>query len=56
MLVEPACGAVLASAYFKKELFDTADGDEKSPVVIVVCGGNMATIELFEMWKNQVGL
>ena len=49
MLVEPACGAALAGAYFKsKEIFKQ---DSKKPIVLIVCGGNMATIELFDNWK-----
>ena len=52
MLVEPACGAALAGAYFKsKEIFDQ---DSKKPIVVIVCGGNMATIELFDTWKTSL--
>jgi len=49
MLVEPACGAALSGVYFKsEELFD----DMVKPIVVVVCGGNMASLDLFETWKN----
>ena len=50
MLVEPACGSALAAVYFKAETFEIS----KKPIVVVVCGGNMATIELFETWKNAL--
>ena len=51
MLVEPACGAALAAVYFKRELFDS---QSKKPIVVVVCGGNMASIELFQTWRKTV--
>ena len=51
MLVEPACGSALAAVYFKPEIFETIS---KKPIIVIVCGGNMATIELFETWKNSL--
>ena len=48
ILVEPACGAALASVYFKK--FES----KTKPVILVVCGGNMASLELFESWQNSL--
>ena len=40
---------VLSGVYFKsEELFD----DMVKPIVVVVCGGNMASLDLFETWKN----
>ena len=55
ILVEPACGAALAAGYSKVDLgLDEADKDK--PVVFIVCGGNMATAELFEGWRQQFGI
>ena len=52
MLVEPACGSALAAVYFKPETFEIS----KKPIIVIVCicGGNMAIIELFETWKNSL--
>ena len=59
ILVEPACGAALAAVYSKsEEIFKTGgilkSGDASKPVVIVVCGGNMASLDLFETWKQAL--
>lgn len=52
MLVEPACGAALASIYCQaSEIFDKQC---KKCVVMVVCGGNMASLELFQTWKQSL--
>ena len=53
MLVEPACGAALSAVYFKSEdLFSQVVGIK--PIVVVVCGGNMASLDLFETWKKSL--
>lgn len=52
MLVEPACGAALSAVYSRLDL----DLKEDLPLVMVVCGGNMATFELFDQWKTQLGI
>ena len=42
---------MLTGVYFKsEELFD----DMVKPIVVVVCGGNMASLDLFETWKNSL--
>ena len=51
ILVEPACGASLAAVYFGTG--ELAPGD--SPIVVIVCGGNMATPELLRQWAKQTG-
>ena len=48
MLVEPACGAALAAIYCKK----IGKAEFGKPVIMVVCGGNMASLDLFEEWKQ----
>lgn len=59
MLVEPGCGATLASVYnnfydkWRKE--GKLNSDIKS-VVVVVCGGNMVSIEQLQKWKIQLGM
>ena len=52
MLVEPACGAALAGAYFKSK--EILNQESKRPIVVIVCGGNMATMELFDTWKMSL--
>ncbi|CAD7701767.1 unnamed protein product [Ostreobium quekettii] len=49
-LVEPACGASLGAAYFRG---DDLPGGGEEPVVVVVCGGNMATPNLLRQWAVQ---
>ena len=56
ILVEPACGASLCSVYNFDSLDFSERLDSSKPLVIVVCGGNQATFELFEKWKNQFGM
>ena len=46
-LVKPACGSVL-KIYFKPEAF------EISKKLIIINVGILATIELFETWKNSL--
>ena len=52
MMVEPACWAVLSSAYEgllnKDQNMIPLDG----PVVLVVCGGNLVTTDLMEGWRK----
>lgn len=65
MLVEPACGTALAALYYhnKVGLQDILNGGKKKakkkrlgPVIVVVCGGSMASIELYQEWKEQLGI
>ena len=58
-LVEPACGAALASIY--AGVIQKLQAEEKlpkklGPVIIVVCGGYGVNNERIEEWKQQVGL
>lgn len=50
-LVEPACGAALA-AIMKKE---ATEGLVEGPIVVVVCGGNMASSKLLDQWIQLTG-
>ena len=55
MMVEPACGAALSVLYFANRLnldFVSEDG----PVVAVVCGGNLISIDLIDSWRQQFNL
>eukprot|EP00095_Tigriopus_kingsejongensis_P007185 maker-scaffold778_size98284-snap-gene-0.17 protein:Tk07185 transcript:maker-scaffold778_size98284-snap-gene-0.17-mRNA-1 annotation:"threonine dehydratase" len=52
MLVEPACGAVLSAIYSKVDL--SLPDEKNRPLVLVVCGGNMASFELYQTWQNQL--
>ncbi|XP_048582425.1 L-serine dehydratase/L-threonine deaminase isoform X2 [Nematostella vectensis] len=58
MLVEPSCGATLAAIYeniLPKLQVDGRLGTIKTALVIV-CGGNMVTIEQLLKWKTQLRL
>eukprot|EP00188_Purpureofilum_apyrenoidigerum_P003112 Plantae.Rhodophyta-Purpureofilum_apyrenoidigerum.ctg31640.p1 GENE.Plantae.Rhodophyta-Purpureofilum_apyrenoidigerum.ctg31640~~Plantae.Rhodophyta-Purpureofilum_apyrenoidigerum.ctg31640.p1 ORF type:complete len:357 (-),score=53.20 Plantae.Rhodophyta-Purpureofilum_apyrenoidigerum.ctg31640:801-1871(-) len=50
-LVEPACGATLAIGYGNA----LKDLPCEGPVVLVVCGGNIATPGLLVQWAKQTG-
>jgi len=51
LLVEPACGAVLASVY-SGLLPPLPPG----PIVVVVCGGNLVTLNLVQEWAKELAL
>jgi len=51
LLVEPACGAVLASVYC--QLLPTLP---TGPLVLVVCGGNLVTLDLVQEWSRELKL
>jgi L-serine/L-threonine ammonia-lyase len=53
VLVEPACGAALATVY-SKEFHDKLRGIE-GPIVVEICGGSGVSLELLQQWKNEVG-
>ncbi|XP_053628875.1 serine dehydratase-like isoform X2 [Cherax quadricarinatus] len=56
MLVEPACGAALAAGYcgIVQEFISKDVICNDGPVVFVVCGGNIVTLDLLMTWKNQL--
>lgn len=49
--MEPACGATLAVGY--DQLLEEAL--PSGPIVLVVCGGNVATPAALMSWKEQTG-
>merc|ERR1712055_982666 len=51
LLVEPACGAVLASVY--SQLLPPLP---PGPLVVVVCGGNLVTLDLLQEWATELTL
>lgn len=53
MLVEPACGAALASVYSSR-LEDVINRYRQ--VVVIVCGGGAVTIDLLVSWKKNLAL
>lgn len=58
MLVEPACGASLACVYerlFKVWQEQGKLGELKSALVIV-CGGNIVSLNALKEWKEKLGL
>lgn len=52
ILVEPACGAVLSAVY--AELLKEDLEKRKGPIVVVVCGGNMASADHLIEWVKMV--
>ena len=55
MLVEPSCGSALSMVYDGERL-NLDRVSNVGPVVVVVCGGNMTTLELFDVWRRQFDL
>ncbi|XP_077486286.1 L-serine dehydratase/L-threonine deaminase-like isoform X2 [Amblyomma americanum] len=55
-LVEPACGASLAAVYSARVTEMRRQGRlrEDRPLVVIVCGGNAATIQQLEEWNKMV--
>lgn len=54
ILVEPACGAALASLYSDRLREETLKGvEEGSAIVVEVCGGSGVNLDLLAMWKKQ---
>merc|ERR1711971_613679 len=51
LLVEPACGAVLTSIY--SQLLPPLP---PGPLVVVVCGGNLVTLDLVQEWATELNL
>ena len=58
VLVEPACGAGLASVYNRAEavLRCCAEAGPDRPVVIEVCGGALVDRETLASWADAVGV
>jgi L-serine/L-threonine ammonia-lyase len=51
VLVEPACGAAVAAALRDARMHANREG----PVVVIVCGGNIASPALLEQWIRETG-
>jgi len=49
VLVEPACGAAVAA------VMGGVEGLGEGNVVVVLCGGNMASPKLLEGWMKKTG-
>jgi L-serine/L-threonine ammonia-lyase len=57
LIVEPACGAALAIMYDRSLIANLSGGEDmlaQGPIVVVCCGGSMATPSLLQDWKDQV--
>jgi L-serine/L-threonine ammonia-lyase len=50
VLVEPACGAAVAAA-----VRDGAEVKGEGPIVVIVCGGGMASPSLLSSWVKLTG-
>jgi len=50
VLVEPACGTGLAVAYQK---LDVLLKYKSQPILIIVCGGNIVSLEMLAQWKKS---
>jgi len=54
VLVEPACGAGLASLYMRADVLQKVLQDKPDPVILViVCGGNAVSIKKLLDWQAQ---
>ena len=53
ILVEPACGAALASLYSDRLRNDVLDGLGEGPIIVEVCGGSGVNIDLLSVWKKE---
>ena len=61
MLVEPACGAGLSSIYSEqfcntKPPLSIIPNNNQRPIVLVVCGGDIVSLNLLQTWKNRFSL
>ena len=56
MLVEIACGSVLASVYsgLLGQVLQEKGVKEGAPVIVVVCGGNIVNTSLIEKWRQEL--
>ena len=54
-MVEPACGAALATIYGDtlKTLQDSGKLNQIQSVVIIICGGHAVTFKDFEKWQQN---
>ncbi len=48
LLLEPACAVTLVPIYQRLSILDPY-----SSVLIILCGGNVVTLELLQKWRNQ---
>jgi len=62
-LVEPACSASLAAIYDEEETLLNSQwkqkifvSDQEQIIVIVVCGGNVVTMDALSTWKQQFNI
>lgn len=55
MLVEIACGSVLASVYsgLLGQVLQEKGVEQGVPVILVVCGGNIVNTSLLEQWRRE---
>ena len=62
ILVEPSCGATLATVYSKhlpallESNVDGSNSNRDGPCVLVVCGGSDTTPEILNDFAKQFGL
>jgi L-serine/L-threonine ammonia-lyase len=55
VLVEPACSATLAAIYDGKVASELLHGADLSDgILAIVCGGNVVSLDLIQMWKRQL--
>lgn len=57
-LVEPACGATLASMYggVVEQLIASGKIGVDGPIVAVICGGGHVTVDMLSAWKQKFGI
>jgi L-serine/L-threonine ammonia-lyase len=56
-LVEPSCGAALASIYSRNiKIKNILEGIKEPIVVVIVCGGSGISLQHLDIWKKQFNL
>ena len=58
MLVEIACGSVLASAYsgLLGRALQERGVSPGAPVIMVICGGNIVNTSLVTQWRQELAM
>ena len=58
MLVEIACGSVLASVYsgLLGKVLQEKGVAQGAPVIAVICGGNIVNTSLVTQWRQELGM
>eukprot|EP01102_Stenamoeba_stenopodia_P008806 TRINITY_DN2572_c0_g1_i4.p1 TRINITY_DN2572_c0_g1~~TRINITY_DN2572_c0_g1_i4.p1 ORF type:complete len:247 (-),score=63.53 TRINITY_DN2572_c0_g1_i4:80-820(-) len=56
MLIEPACGASVAAAYYHEQEIRESIGGKTGPIVVVACGGSLVSFASLNQWSKEFQL